>query len=136
MCNARLYRTCAIVVGGNYFYLINKYNFVNLLYCIVIAILKCQILTCLNGAKSIIRPAARAPYLAIYVACACKILLCTRTFSEITGNAVRLFLEITTVHSRSAGHALASPFATSTFIILQMMLINSYIIKHECYIKI
>lgn len=43
---------------------------------------KRQILTCLNGARSIVRPAKRAHYFTIFVACARKILLCTRTFSE------------------------------------------------------
>jgi len=49
---------------------------------IIIIVAKQQILTCLNGARSIVRPAKRAHYLAIFVACARKILLCTRTFLE------------------------------------------------------
>lgn len=49
---------------------------------IIIITAKRQILTCLNGARSIVRPAKRARYLAIFVACVRKILLCTRTFSE------------------------------------------------------
>lgn len=69
---------------------------------IIIIVAKQQILTCLNGARSIVRPAKRAHYLAIFVACARKILLYTRTFSETqqTQRESGLYLKIAIIYSR------------------------------------